>query len=114
MEDEMKKKETKTHSPTEAKKKGPSRNVFDFAADKKGLILLSGILSALSAVASFVPFIAVYLVIAMAIAAYPDFTRLDQGRTVAQGRHEELLAEGGLYRQLWDMQEKARGWTISA
>jgi ATP-binding cassette subfamily B protein len=39
---------------------------------------------------------------------------LNQGRIAAQGRHEELLAEGGLYRQLWDMQEQARGWTISA
>ncbi len=29
---------------------------------------------------------------------------LDQGRIVDQGRHEELLARGGLYRRLYDLQ----------
>jgi ATP-binding cassette subfamily B protein len=88
----MKKKETKADNPAEAKKKGPSRKVFDFAADKKGLIIVSGILSALSAAASFVPFIAVYLVTAMTIAAYPDFTRLDPVRMAQNG----FLALGGI------------------
>jgi ABC-type multidrug transport system fused ATPase/permease subunit len=29
---------------------------------------------------------------------------MDQGRLVEQGRHKELLAQGGLYAQLYDTQ----------
>jgi ATP-binding cassette subfamily B protein len=29
---------------------------------------------------------------------------LDQGRVVAQGRHEELIAQGGLYAELARLQ----------
>lgn len=36
---------------------------------------------------------------------------LDRGRIVAQGRHPELLAAGGLYRKLWRDQETARDAT---
>lgn len=39
---------------------------------------------------------------------------LDNGEAVEQGRHKELLGMDGLYTRLWDVQEKARGWTISA
>ncbi|MDR3146833.1 MAG: ABC transporter ATP-binding protein/permease [Treponema sp.] len=66
--------------------------MFDFAADKKGLVIVSGILSALSAIASFVPFVAVYFVIAMTIAAYPDVTRLDGALLTRYG----VLALGGV------------------
>lgn len=37
---------------------------------------------------------------------------LDKGRIAGQGRHDELLAAGGLYAALWDMQQKAEGWTL--
>jgi len=30
---------------------------------------------------------------------------IDRGRVVERGRHADLLAEGGLYRRLWDAQE---------
>ncbi|MDR3146832.1 MAG: ABC transporter ATP-binding protein/permease [Treponema sp.] len=39
---------------------------------------------------------------------------LDKGNIVEQGRHSELLAAGGLYRRMWDIQEKAGGWELSA
>ena len=29
---------------------------------------------------------------------------LDQGRIVEQGRHAELLARGGLYREIYDLE----------
>jgi ATP-binding cassette subfamily C protein CydC len=31
---------------------------------------------------------------------------LDSGRVVARGRHAELLAAGGLYRRMWDLQNQ--------
>jgi ATP-binding cassette subfamily B protein len=33
---------------------------------------------------------------------------LDQGRIVESGRHEQLLAQGGLYASLWTMQQQER------
>jgi ATP-binding cassette subfamily B protein len=37
---------------------------------------------------------------------------LDKGRITGQGKHEELLAMGGLYAKLWDLQQKASWWRI--
>jgi ABC-type multidrug transport system fused ATPase/permease subunit len=31
---------------------------------------------------------------------------LDQGRIVQQGTHEELLAQGGMYRRIYDLQAR--------
>lgn len=55
------------------------------AGPKKGLLVASMVLAALSSVASFVPFIAVYFVIADAISVYPDFTLLESSRMIACG-----------------------------
>ncbi len=38
---------------------------------------------------------------------------LDAGRIVERGGHEALLAEGGLYRRLWDSRSRAAGWRIA-
>ena len=37
---------------------------------------------------------------------------LDRGRVVEQGRHDELMEEGGLYARLWELQERSAGWRI--
>lgn len=36
----------------------------------------------------------------------------DEGRVVAQGRHESLLATSGTYRRLWDAHIAARSWSF--
>ena len=39
---------------------------------------------------------------------------LNGGRLVEQGRHDELLAQGGLYARLWARQECAQDWRLGA
>ena len=38
---------------------------------------------------------------------------LDKGKVVEQGKHEELLSLGGIYKSLWDYQEKSKHWQIT-
>ena len=38
---------------------------------------------------------------------------LKEGRIVEQGKHEELLNQGGMYRELWNYQEKVKNWQIT-
>ncbi|KQB13786.1 ATP-binding cassette domain-containing protein [Rhodobacter capsulatus] len=37
---------------------------------------------------------------------------MEGGQIVARGRHDDLLAAGGLYGRLWAAQEKAAGWRL--
>lgn len=39
---------------------------------------------------------------------------LDKGQIVEQGRHDELLKQGGLYNRLWTLQQRTEGWKISS
>ena len=38
---------------------------------------------------------------------------IDQGRVVQQGKHQALLAEEGLYRNLWEEQQRVKGWKFN-
>ena len=68
----------------EKKKNGMSR-IFELAADHKGLLALSGVLAALAAVASFVPYVAVYYIIRDVISVYPEFTTLNIEKVFGYG-----------------------------
>ncbi len=35
---------------------------------------------------------------------------IDKGRIVEEGNHETLISRGGLYRALWDEQQRVKGW----
>ncbi|ODP31676.1 ABC transporter ATP-binding protein [Pandoraea sp. ISTKB] len=39
---------------------------------------------------------------------------LEAGRLVAQGTHDTLLRQGGLYARLWERQQQARDWQLLA
>lgn len=38
---------------------------------------------------------------------------LDKGKIVEEGKHEELMSLGGVYKSLWDYQEKTKNWQIA-
>ena len=66
--------------------------VIGFTGGGRWLIYLSMALSALSSACSFIPFVAVYLVVADVIAVYPDFAELDAAHMAGLG----WMALGGV------------------
>ena len=58
---------------------------MELASDRKGLIFLSAILSSLAAIASFIPYIAVYFMIREILNVFPDLVQLDMGRIMNYG-----------------------------
>lgn len=66
--------------------------VIGFTGGGRWLIYLSMALSVLSSVCSFVPFVAIYLVVADVVAVYPDFAALDAARMAGLG----WMALGGV------------------
>ncbi|MGI5900620.1 MAG: ABC transporter ATP-binding protein [Christensenellales bacterium] len=76
----------------QAKPKTGLARIFELAANRKGLLVVSGILSALAAISSFVPYFAVYFMIRGIITVYPDFSLLDRQVFLGYG----LLALAGV------------------
>nr|WP_234958896.1 ABC transporter ATP-binding protein [Sporanaerobacter sp. PP17-6a] len=62
------------------------------AATKKSLMISSVIFSALAAVASFIPYIAIYYIVREIMGTYPDFGELDMQRAIGFG----WIAFGGI------------------
>lgn len=58
---------------------------MELASDRKGLIFLSALLSSLAAIASFIPYIAVYFMICEILNVFPDLVQLDMGRIMNYG-----------------------------
>lgn len=75
-----------------AKRPGTLAHCLSFAGARRGLVVASLLLAALSAAASFIPFVAIYFVIADVVAAYPDLAALDAGALAGCG----LLAIAGV------------------
>ena len=61
----------------QAKPKTGLARCMELASNKKGLIFLSAFLSSLAAIASFLPYIAVYFIIRSILSVYPDMGSLD-------------------------------------
>ncbi len=66
--------------------------LMELAATKKPLMISSVILSALASFASFIPYIAIYLVVREIMGAYPEFGNLDVRKTIGFG----WIAVGGI------------------
>lgn len=78
-----------------AKEKKPKSGItrlFELASPHRGLLTVSGFFAVLASVASFVPYIAVYLVVKEVISVYPSFSALDISRITGYG----LLAVAGI------------------
>ena len=58
---------------------------MELAAARKGLVFLSAILSSLAAIASFIPYIAVYFMIRTIIGVYPNLEQLDMNAVLNYG-----------------------------
>lgn len=76
----MSKKQSKETKP----KTGLAR-CMELASDRKGLVFLAALLSSLAAIASFIPYIAIYFMIRSIISAFPDLGQLDMGEVMSYG-----------------------------
>lgn len=63
----------------QAKPKTGLARCMELASNKKGLVFLAALLSSLAAIASFIPYIAVYFIIRSIIQVYPALEQLDIG-----------------------------------
>ena len=63
----------------QAKPKTGLVRCMELASDRKGLVFLAAVLSSLAAIASFIPYIAVYFMIRSIIGVFPNLDQLDMG-----------------------------------
>ncbi|MGI6238055.1 MAG: ABC transporter ATP-binding protein [Christensenellales bacterium] len=68
-----------------SKEKTGTARLLELAATKKPLMIGSLILSALASVVSFIPYIAIYLIVREILGALPDMASLDGARVVQYG-----------------------------
>lgn len=59
--------------------------IFELAYKQKILLGLSGFLASVAAIASFVPYVAIYLIIKEILFVYPDFGAIDTGTVMKYG-----------------------------
>ncbi len=59
--------------------------LLQIAATKKPLVIASVCLSSLAAICSFIPYVAIYLIIRELLGAYPDFSSLDTALVIRYG-----------------------------
>ncbi len=85
-----------TEIDLKSKPKTGMARLMELAATKKPLIIASVILSALAAVASFIPYIATYFIIREIMGVYPNFVNLNLQTTLGYG----WLAFGGIVLNL--------------
>lgn len=69
----------------EKKTKSGMSRIFELATGHKRLLAVSGVLAALAAIASFVPYVAVYYIIRDVISVYPEFTKLNIDSVLGYG-----------------------------
>ena len=74
---------------TQSRNKQNQRRVWHdawkLASDRKGLVFLAAVLSSLAAIASFIPYIAVYFMIRSIIGVFPNLDQLDMGMVMNYG-----------------------------
>ena len=69
----------------QAKPKTGLARCMELASDRKGLIFLAAVPSSLAAIASFIPYIAVYFMIRSIIGVFPNLDQLDMGMVMNYG-----------------------------
>lgn len=69
----------------EEKRKTGMARCLKLASEHKGLVIISGILSALAAVCSFIPYLAIYFVIRELILVFPDMPAADMTTILMYG-----------------------------
>ena len=69
----------------QAKPKTGLARCMELASVRKGLVLLAAVLSSLAAIASFIPYIAVYFMIRSIIGVFPNLDQLDMGMVMNYG-----------------------------
>ena len=63
----------------QAKPKTGLARCMELASDRKSLVFLAAVLSSLAAIASFIPYIAIYFMIRSIIGVFPNLDQLDMG-----------------------------------